>query len=95
MKKRVPRWVIPLISASGNGAGAGAERGGEVPPRGQLHNVLALSTRVGEGRTKEVKKLHSCPLGRYDRAGRQADKHTTLTEACIWPLSNMSSALMQ
>lgn len=84
MKKKVPHWAIPLIAASGNGAGAGAgaERGGEVPPGGQLHNVLALSTRVGEGSTK-VKELHSCPLGRYDRAGRQTDKHTTLTEACI------------
>lgn len=53
MKKRVPRWVIPLISASGNGAGAGDEQGGEVPPRGQLHNVLALGTRVGEGAPKK------------------------------------------
>lgn len=65
-KKRVPRWVIPLISASGNGAGAGDERRGEVPPRGQLHNVLALGTKVREGDPKEVKPLHSYPLGGDD-----------------------------
>lgn len=66
-----------------------------MPPRGQFHNALALSSLVREGSTKEVKKLHSCPLGRYDQAGRQVDKHITLTDACIWPLSNMSSAFMQ
>lgn len=49
MKKRAPHWVIPLISASGNDAGAGDERGGEVPPRGQLQNVLALALGSGKG----------------------------------------------
>lgn len=96
VKKRVLHWVISLIAASGHGTG----RGGEVPSRGQLHNVLVLSTRVEEGSTKEMKKLHSCPSGHSDQAGRQADnfdrgmhlaplKHARCSHAVALPLATV------